>query len=127
MPLPRWVALLNKRFTNRFVEPIIRRFRRFAVIHHSGRSTGLRYRTPVYVFTDGQSFFVALTYGPDTDWVRNVLANGGSCETGGATRAMSGTIVVGRSEVWPHLPRLVKTLLQALRVSDFLKFQLEEQ
>jgi len=127
MPLPRWVALFNKRFTNGFVEPIIRRFRRFAVIHHSGRSTGLPYRTPVYVFTDGQNFFVALTYGPDTDWVRNVLANGGSCETGGATRTMSGAIVVDRSEVWPHLPRLVKTLLRTVRVSDFLRFQLEAQ
>lgn len=127
MPLPRWVARSNKRFTNRLVEPIIRRFRRFAVIHHSGRSTGLRYRTPVYVFTDGQSFFVALTYGPDTDWVRNVLANGGTCETGGATRAMSGVIIVDRAEAWPHLSRLVKILLRALRVSDFLRFQLEEQ
>jgi len=127
MPLPRWVARFNKRFTNRFVEPIIRRFRRFAVIHHSGRSTGLPYRTPVYVFTDGQSFSVALTYGPDTDWVRNVLASGGTCETGGATRVMSGVIVVDRAEVWPHLPRLVKILLRALRVSDFLRFQLEEQ
>jgi len=70
---------------------------------------------------------VALTYGPDTDWVRNVLASGGTCETGGATRVMSGVIVVDRAEVWPHLPRLVKILLRALRVSDFLRFQLEEQ
>jgi deazaflavin-dependent oxidoreductase (nitroreductase family) len=127
MPLPRWVARSNKRFTNRFVEPIIRRFRRFAVIHHSGRSTGLPYRTPVYVFTHEQNFFVALTYGPDADWVQNVLGGGGSCETGGSTRTMSGAIVVGRSEAWPHLPRLVKILLRAVRVSDFLRFQLEEQ
>jgi len=127
MPLPRWVARFNKRFTNRFVEPIIRRFRRFGVIHHSGRSTGLPYRTPVYVFTHGHSFFVALTYGPDADWVQNVLGGGGSCETSGSTRTMSGAIVVGRSEAWPHLPRLVKILLRAVRVSDFLRFQLEEQ
>ena len=81
MPLPRWVALLNKRYTNRFVEPIIRRFRRFAVIHHAGRSTGLPYRAAVYVYRDGQSFFVTLTYGSGADWVRNVLHSGGSCET----------------------------------------------
>lgn len=127
MPLPRWVARLNKRVTNRFVEPIIRRFRRFGVIHHSGRSTGLPYRTPVYVFTDGQNLFVALTYGPGADWVRNVIRNGGSCETEGSTRTMSGVTVVGRREVWPHLPRLVRILLRVLRVTDFLRFQLEEQ
>jgi len=127
MPLPRWVALLNKRFTNRFVEPIIRRFRRFAVIHHSGRSTGLPYRTPVYVFSNGQSFFVTLTYGSGADWVRNVLVSGGSCETGGSTRTMSRVTIVGRPEVWLHLPRLVRILLRILRVSNFLRFQLEEQ
>jgi len=127
MPLPRWVALLNKRFTNRFVEPIIRRFRRFAVIHHSGRSTGLPYRTAVYVYSDGQNFFVTLTYGSGADWVRNVLHSGGSCETGGSIRTMSEVTVVGRSEVWLHLPRLVRILLRMLRISDFLRFQLEEK
>jgi hypothetical protein len=121
------VALFNKRVTNRFVEPVIRRFRRFAVIHHSGRSTGLHYRTPVYVFTDGRNHFVALTYGPGADWVRNVFAGGGSCETGGTTRTMSGVTAVGRADVWPHLPMLVRVLLRVLRVSDFLKFRLEKQ
>jgi deazaflavin-dependent oxidoreductase (nitroreductase family) len=127
MPLPRWVARFNKRITNRFVEPVIRRFRRYAVIHHSGRSTGLPYRTPVYVFANGRDFFVALTYGPGADWVRNVSAGGGSCETGGSTRTMSGVTVVERPEVWPHLPWLVRVLLRMLRVSVFLKFRLDEQ
>jgi hypothetical protein len=40
---------------------------------------------------------------------------------------MSEVTVVGRSEVWLHLPRLVRILLRMLRVSDFLRFQLEEK
>ena len=54
----------------------------FGVVVHRGR----RYRTPVNVFpTEGGYHRFALTYGPDTDWVRNVLAAGGcQLETRGA-------------------------------------------
>ena len=31
------------------------------------------YRTPVNVFERGDGFIFALTYGPERDWVRNVL------------------------------------------------------
>lgn len=31
------------------------------------------YRTPVNVFERGEEFIFALTYGPDRDWVRNVM------------------------------------------------------
>lgn len=124
MPLPRWVALGNKRYTNRFVEPIVRRFRSYAVIHHVGRKTGRSYRTPVYLFTDGDTSYVALTYGPEADWLRNVAVGGGSCETGGTKRTMTDAELVGRDEVWSFLPRLVRILLRGLRVKDFLAFRL---
>ena len=123
MPLPRWVALANKRFTNRLVEPIMRRFRFYAVIHHRGRTTGTSYRTPVYLFTDDDASYVALTYGSNADWLRNVLAGGGFCEAGGTTRALTEIEVVGREEAWGHLPRLVRLFLRTLRVEDFLRFQ----
>ena len=124
MPLPHWVAVLNERFTNRFVEPIVRRFQRYAVIHHHGRESGSPHRTPVYVFTDGSDYFVALTYGLKADWVRNVLAGGGTCETAGSTRTMEEVSVVGRIEIWVHLPRLVRLLLRLLRIREFMRFRL---
>ena len=51
----------------------------FGVIVHHGRRSGLRYQTPVNVFSAGNGYVIALTYGPETDWVKNVLAAGG-CE-----------------------------------------------
>ncbi len=125
MPLPHWVALANKRFTNRLVEPIVRRFRPYAVIHHRGRTTGTCYRTPVYRFTNGEVSYVALTYGSNADWLRNVLAGGGLCEAGGTTGALSDVALVGRDEVWSHLPRLVRFFMRVLRVKDFLRFELQ--
>ncbi len=123
MPLPRWVAFANKRFTNRLVEPIMRRFRFYAVIHHRGRITGTSYRTPVYLFTDGEVSYVALTYGSNADWLRNVLAGGGFCEARGEARALTDIELVGRNEAWVHLPRLVRLFLRVLRVKDFVRFE----
>ena len=39
----------------------------------------VRYRTPVNVFPARDGYLIALTYGPGTDWVKNVMAAGG-CE-----------------------------------------------
>lgn len=47
-----------------------------AVIHHVGRSSGRRYRTPVGAYATGDAFVVVLPYGTRPDWIRNVLAAG---------------------------------------------------
>jgi deazaflavin-dependent oxidoreductase (nitroreductase family) len=67
------------RFNRRLFNPLVRTFagRRgspVAVVVHRGR----RYRTPVLAFRADDGYVVALFYGADRDWVRNVLA-AGSC------------------------------------------------
>ena len=47
------------------------------MVEHRGRRSGRRYRTPVNVFPTEDGYRFALTYGTDTDWVKNVLAAGG--------------------------------------------------
>ena len=51
----------------------------FGVVVHHGRHSGRRYQTPVNVFPAKDGYLLALTYGQDTDWVKNALAAGG-CE-----------------------------------------------
>lgn len=120
MPLPRWVALFNKRFTNRFIEPVVRRSTGFAVIEHRGRRSGTLYRTPVNVFdVDKGRVLVALTYGPEADWVQNVLNSGGEMERGGSQREISSVQMVGRTEAWPHVPLAVRIALRVLTVHHF--------
>jgi deazaflavin-dependent oxidoreductase (nitroreductase family) len=48
----------------------------FAVIHHVGRRSGKPYETPVIAEPVTNGFVFALTYGPEVDWYRNVLAAG---------------------------------------------------
>ncbi len=47
-----------------------------AIIHHTGRRSGNEYRTPVGAAQTEDGFVVATVYGPDSDWIRNVLAAG---------------------------------------------------
>jgi deazaflavin-dependent oxidoreductase (nitroreductase family) len=49
------------------------------LIHHRGRRSGREFTTPVNVFRAADGYVVALTYGVESDWVKNVLAAGG-CE-----------------------------------------------
>lgn len=77
MPIPHRVARFNKRFTNRILTPIVTRLPWFVVVQHTGRTSGRTFRTPVAAFRHYDGLVIALTYGPDTQWVRNVLANDG--------------------------------------------------
>lgn len=70
-------------FVRRFVNPLTRSFAGwlpgFAVLSHIGRRSGRTFSTPINVFRHGDYYLFALTYGPDVDWLKNVLAADG-CE-----------------------------------------------
>jgi deazaflavin-dependent oxidoreductase (nitroreductase family) len=74
--LGRRIAHFNRRVTNRVTGPLAPWLPGFGVVVHSGRKSGREYRTPVNVFRHGGGYVIALTYGAEADWVRNVLAAG---------------------------------------------------
>src|SRR3712207_9529794 len=76
MPLPRAVARFNRSVTNPLLGRLAQHVPGFGVVIHTGRKSGREYRTPVNVFRRDDRYVIALTYGPDADWVRNVLAAG---------------------------------------------------
>ena len=45
-------------------------------IVHTGRRSGRTFRTPITPMPMDDGFLIALPYGPDSDWVLNVLAAG---------------------------------------------------
>jgi deazaflavin-dependent oxidoreductase (nitroreductase family) len=64
------------------LNPLTRRLARtshgpFAIIRHVGRRSGKQYETPIIVGPADDGFVIELTYGPDVDWYKNVLAAGG--------------------------------------------------
>ena len=78
MPLPRALARFNRVVTNRVFSPLAGRVPPFAIVEHVGRRSGKRYRTVLWAFPHRRDMVVILTYGPSSDWVRNVVA-AGSC------------------------------------------------
>ena len=77
MKFPTQIRSFNKHILN----PILGRIARsahgpFAIIRHVGRCSGKTYETPVIVFPYTGGFVLALTYGTEVDWYRNVVAAG---------------------------------------------------
>jgi len=123
MTLSDQLAQFNRRITN----PIVRIFagRRLfpvAVVVHRGRTSGRRYRTPVIAFRIHDGYLIALPYGAERDWVKNVLS-AGSCtlERFGRRTALTNPVLVDESQRmaalrWPVRKGLAllgtRTLLQ---------------
>lgn len=62
---------------NAVILPIAgKRFSPYALLKHTGRRSGRTYVTPLGAFPFGDGFVLVLTYGPQVDWCRNVIASG---------------------------------------------------
>ena len=72
MAYPRWLAKLNKRLFN----PGQVRKGRYPVVTHVGRTSGRTYRTPLDAFPTETGYVLVARYGPESDWIQNVLAAG---------------------------------------------------
>jgi len=72
------VRQFNKHILNRVMRRLAHlRSGPFANVHHVGRKSGRAYETPILVVPMDDGFMIALTYGPQVDWYRNVVAAGG--------------------------------------------------
>lgn len=124
MPLPRRLARLNRRVTNRILWPVLGRLPGFGLLVHVGRRSGQTYRTPLLAFRRGDRVTFALTYWPEADWVRNVVA-AGTCRF--ETRRASLTLAspsIYRDPARRAVPALVRLALVPLRTDRFLELRL---
>lgn len=121
MPLPQSLGPFNKRVVFRILGPLGGRVRPFAIVGHTGRTSGRAYETVVWAFERDRTVAIALTYGPQTDWVRNVMAaGGGSIDLGGSQTTVTNPRLVGDDAGLPFIPGWVKPALPALGVHEFL-------
>lgn len=110
MQLPQRLARFNRHVTN----PIQRMWAgwapTFGILEHVGRRSGKPYRTPLSVFSTDDGVAVLLTYGPDRDWLKNIMAAGGArMRRRGKTFEVTNPRVVSRAEAAEHVnPRTRK-------------------
>ncbi|WP_166906155.1 nitroreductase family deazaflavin-dependent oxidoreductase [Mycobacterium sp. DL440] len=76
MRVPRRIAHFNKRVTNPAARAITPWLPSLGTLEHVGRKSGKRYRTPLLVFKAHDGYATLIGYGPQTDWLKNVLAGG---------------------------------------------------
>ncbi len=122
MPITRRITSFNKRFVN----PLTLRLAghgSIADLEHVGRTSGRVFHTPLMAFREGDAVTVALTYGPEVQWLKNVAAAGG-CRMRlagerlvlGAPRRLSEADGLARM---PNPQRLV--LRRAIRCREFVE------
>lgn len=111
-------------FNRRFYNPTVRRLAAMlptmGVLYHTGRNSGKEYRTVLNVFRCQQGYAIAIAYGRESDWVRNVLRSG-SCDVvtmGKRVHLVRPRIVV--DETRRLVPRLWRPMLRWLKIADFL-------
>lgn len=94
----------------------------FALLRHVGRKSGRKFTTPLIVRKADDMFFIALTYGPSTNWCRNVLAAGGCAIQihGRWYRAVEPTIV-GRATALKHFNLVQRFFLRISGVEQYLQ------
>jgi deazaflavin-dependent oxidoreductase (nitroreductase family) len=115
------VAALNLKVTNRITGPFATWLPGFGVITHIGRKSGRRLRTPVNVFRAPEGFLIALTYGPNSQWVQNVLASGSAeLQTRCKKYHLSAPTVV-HDPSRQRFPVLVRVVLRIVGATDFLQ------
>ena len=121
MPIPMWVAQINKRFFNKMelkrgVRP---------VLTHAGRSSGNTYRTPLDAHRIDNGFIFILNSGSGSDWVQNALAAGSaSLKVGGEEFDLVSPKVITEDVAWQLLPSTTKPMPGFLKVTEYLQMDI---
>jgi deazaflavin-dependent oxidoreductase (nitroreductase family) len=117
----RWVAAFNLAVTNRITSRFAARLPGFGILIHIGRKSGRLYRTPVNVFRAPEGFLIALTYGRESEWVKNVVA-AGACQlvTCGVQYQLSAPTIV-HDPSRRRFPLIVRSVLGLIGANDFMQ------
>ena len=121
MPLPRWLAHINKRVFN----PIeVRRGAR-PVLIHTGRSSGRTYRTPLDAHHLPDGFLFIPLYGPRTDWIKNVMAaQEARLIVAGREIELRSPRLVKKKDIWPLVPTTTKAYPGISSESELLRMDI---
>ena len=121
MPVPMWVAEVNKRVFN----PMEKRRGKRPIITHVGRTSGKTFQTPLDAHRVDGGFIFILMYGSKSDWVQNVLAAGTATVTkDGESFALTSPQLISSDEAWHQLPDTVAAPPGFLNVTEYLRMDL---
>lgn len=121
--LPKQIRVFNKHVTNRILRGLAYLSHGpFAIVRHVGRRSGKPYETVIMVWPAEEGFVLALTYGPDVDWYRNLRASGGGTvfwhrkvHAIGKPEPIDATVAL------PAFPKPIRLILGRIGAHDFVE------
>ncbi|MDN5789329.1 MAG: nitroreductase family deazaflavin-dependent oxidoreductase [Micrococcales bacterium] len=121
MPIPSAITGFNKRYLNK-VTVHLAGHGYFVELEHVGRRSGTRFHTPLMAFRDGAIVTIALTYGPDVDWLRNLrAAGGGRMHIGRALLSLGAPAEISRGLGLSRMPLVPKAILPIMGGDVFVE------
>lgn len=121
MPIPRAVTRLNKAVGNKLLIHLAG-LGPFVEFEHVGRKSGRTYRIPLNAFRSGDTITLALTYGTEVDWYRNVVAAGGCrIRMGKEWLTLGPPRTISTAEGMSRMPALARPILRTANVGDFVE------
>lgn len=96
-------------------------FRAYSVVNHVGRRSGREYRNPVSAYPLGDGFVIAILYGAESHWVRNVMATGRfTLQTKGHDYRLERPEIIAPAQALPAFPALSRRMLRSRDIQDFV-------
>jgi deazaflavin-dependent oxidoreductase (nitroreductase family) len=93
----------------------------YVVLRHVGRRSGRPYATPVVATFVHERAIIPMTFGPGTDWCRNVLAAGGcTLRSGGTTYRLTAPQILAASTAQPLVPPLLAWACRLAGIRTYL-------
>ncbi len=98
----------------------------FAAIRHVGRRSGKAYETPLVIRPVTNSFVIAMPYGPEVDWHRNMAAAGrATLLWHGREYIIERPELIDSKRALPLFPLVPRLILGRLHVEDFILVQVK--
>jgi hypothetical protein len=113
---------LVKRISNRiFLKISGRRLRAYSIVRHVGRTSGSEYRNPVSAYPLGDGFVIAVLYGVQSQWVRNVMAaDRFVLRTKDRDHPLERPEIIPPAQALPAFPRWQRMMLKSRNIQAFV-------
>ncbi len=96
-------------------------FRSYSIVNHVGRTSRRRYRNRVSAFPLGDGYVIAVLYGLESQWVRNVMADDSfTLPTKGGDHVLERPQIIGPGQALPDFPWLARRNARSRGIQHFV-------
>ena len=96
-------------------------FHLWAIMRHTGRTSGTVYATPVVALATPDGFMIPLPFGDATQWAKNLFAaGGGTLRFAGREHRIAQPRIIDRDEAASHMPRILHGIAGLFGLRQFV-------